>query len=106
MNFSRIFATWLCLSATACATRTVCRTPNGPPRTDDCVQQGGAGEAAVMGGANALVWASGNGCQLAGCYPSLVCNPRSGLCEQPHCGEGHPVCPLGTACNPAVSRCQ
>lgn len=109
MSF-RTSAPWLLalfasLLAAACATEMVCRRPDGPPSTNDCVQQGGPEAAAVAAGANAAVWASGYGCQLSGCHPTLTCNPRTGLCERPICGEGYPACPLGTVCNRDTQRC-
>lgn len=98
--------TFVVLSLLGCAGEMVCRRPNGPPTREDCVQALDPGAAAVMGGANAALWASGNGCQLSGCHPTLVCNQRSGLCERPLCGEGRDACPLGTMCNSTTQRCQ
>lgn len=96
----------IAVTTTACATQMVCRRPDGPPQASDCVQQGDGTAAAVAAGANAAVWASGNGCQLSGCHPALTCNRRTGLCERPMCGEGYPACPLGTVCNRDTQRCQ
>lgn len=95
-----------CLLCTACATEMVCRRPNGPPQPSDCVQQGGPGAAAAAAAANAVVWTSGSGCELAGCHPTMTCNRRTGLCERPVCGEGAPACPLGTVCDAATLRCR
>lgn len=96
----------LLLLSWSCATETYCRRPSGPPSPDDCVQEVGPAGAAVLGAANAGVWASGNGCQLSGCHPTLVCNKNSGFCERPVCGEGRGPCPLGTTCNSTTLRCQ
>lgn len=102
----RSHALLILLTALGCTSQMVCRRPDGPPQTNDCVQQGDGTSAAVAAGANAVVWASGNGCQLSGCHPTLTCNQRTGLCERPVCGEGDAPCPLGTVCNRETQRCQ
>lgn len=75
------FLPWLTVWVLGCAGETVSRRPNGPPSSDDCVQSLDPGSAAVAGAANAAVWASGKGCQLSGCHPTLVCNRQNDFCE-------------------------
>lgn len=103
---------WLARSAVlsslvACQTQMVCKQPDdGPPRESDCVQRGGPAEALAAGAVAGGVWASGHGCQLSGCHPTLICNRQTGLCERVRCGEGRNACPSGTVCNSETYYCQ
>lgn len=95
------------LAVSACQSQVVCRqSGDGPPRESDCVQRGGPTEALAAGAVAGGVWASGHGCQLSGCHPTLVCNQTSGLCERARCGEGYPTCPLGTSCSSQTHYCE
>jgi len=91
---------------TGCQTQMVCKQPgDGPPRESDCVQRGGPTEALAAGAVAGGVWASGKGCHLSGCHPTLTCNQQTGLCERARCGEGYPACPLGTVCDSQTKYC-
>lgn len=100
------FAPLVVLCVLNCTGEMVCRRPNGAPSPDDCVQSLDPGSAAGAAAAAAVVWGSGNGCQLSGCHPTLTCNRQSGLCERPACGEGRAPCPLGTVCDSTTLRCK
>lgn len=85
------------------SSRLVCKQD---PRTglDNCYETNNYGEAVVVGGAAAAVWA-GYGCTVNGCEAPYRCNQKTKRCERTSCNATKD-CPAAYDCDLSRNVCR